>query len=169
MTSEKQIAAQFGCSELAAREICTAAQAAAQSFVAIYDAYDLTHVLDAKRAIAKSSGTRTHKTFKGSRAEKEAAARADRLRQNWRALSRPSSDLFKCAQVAHDAAERFRTAVGIANCQNYIGIEAALTATLAALHGARELASAIKVADGRLAYDALLRDHALLRSLGILA
>lgn len=168
MNPAQHIAEQLQCSELAAGEICATAKALAQGFVAIYDTYDLTHVLEAKRAIRKLGITPPKKLFRGDRQQRPTADKAERVLRNWRALSRPATTLFKHCQNAVEAADQFRTAVDIAHCQNYSGVDAVLTVVLSALHEARRLPSPDKVGDGRLAYESMRRDYTLLQSLGVL-
>jgi len=168
MTPAAQMAEKLQCSELAAREICKEALALARCFVEVYDVYDLTHVLAAKRAIRKALFEyQPSKSAQGGgkvQADKQAAERLSRYR---RALPRPAIKLFDCAQAAKNGEAKFRTALSLANAQNHLGFDEALSATLLALHDARQLSSPEKVGDGRLAYESLCRDYALLRDLGI--
>lgn len=169
MTPAQHIAEQFQCSELAAGEICHAAKALAQEFVTVHDAYDLAHVLDAKRAVRKVTYYyEPRKTARPGGVTRNDMQRAERLRLNRKALSRGATNLFNHAQRAVQAMGRFQTAINIANCQNYVGMDEALSETLSALHDARQLSSPDKVGDGRLAYESMRRDYLLLQELGIL-
>lgn len=152
MSPADRIAAEFGCSKLAAQEICSAAKDLANRFVAIHNAYDLTHVLDAKRALRRLPlGT----------------SKADEPRKVRWAISRAANTLFKEAKRATQVMDRFRTALNVANCQNFPGQREALTATLTALHEARQMTTPSKVGDGRFAYESLHRDYVLLDRLGV--
>ena len=169
MSPTNYIADKFRCSELAAREICNAALVLARAFVAVHDAYDLTHVLDAKRATRKVSFEYSpSKAAQGGGKGQGDMQQAERIRLSKKALSRPTLNLFECAEAAIEAQEKFRTALNLANCKNYPGLDEALSMALSALHDAGQLPSPENVGDGRLAYESMRRDYLLLQSLGIL-
>lgn len=168
MTPAQHIAEHLQCSELAAGEICTSAKALAQCFVSIDDAYDLTHVLDAKRAVRKVTYYYEPSKAAQGGVGQGGKQQTERIRLNRKALSRGANNLFTQAQNAVESMDRFQTAVNIANCQNYVGMDEALSMTLSILHEARQLPSPDKVGDGRLAYESMRRDYLLLQELGIL-
>lgn len=168
MTPVQQIAEAFQCSERAAQEICQHGKTMAGDFMRIYDAYDLTHVLDAKRAVAKARLAALKKEFKGNSQEAQAAYKAHSQRLCWRAIPGSARTLFKHAKSAVQTEDLFDRAVAMANAGRAISGADAVTQVFLALHEARQLSSPDKVRDGRLVYESLRRDYNLLNSLGVL-
>ncbi len=131
------------------------------------DAYDLSHVLDAKRLAKRARAEPLKKTYKGGHWEVAEAERVERMRLVWRSLPRPAKALLQLTQEADEIMARFQTAVNLARCQPRPALGAALTVTLSALHEAGQLSSPDKVSEGRLAYESIRRDTMLLSELGI--
>lgn len=165
----QDLAAQFECSELSAGEICKTAQELTQSFVAIYNTYNLDYVLAAKRITSKTFLDPIKKQLSGGARERQEAELAEHIRLNRRALSRASNVLFDNVKAGFETKERFRTALNIAHCQNYFGLEEMLSEVLAALHLVQPFHEPEKVSDGRLAYESIRRDTWLLKQVGVLS
>ena len=170
MTMDRELADSLGCSEIAAREIGVAGQKLANAFASVQRLYDLDHVLVAKRCVQRIEAEfRKTPEAQGRGASAEAEQRRILAEKSWKGLPKPALQLLKSFKETCLAERRFEEAwmLAVDNPNLQVRIPDKVSDALAILHQNRRLSRSEQVRDGRLAYESILRDKALVKVLGL--
>lgn len=165
---ETDIVERLGCSQLEARELERTTATVADRFAALYSAFALDHVIATKRALKKVAMSRKPSEGNGWRRSRqdEDRERAQRIKQNRRAMPATAKTMWKAHLAADDAWEQYRLAYqGVPSAD--LGMDALMTFILEQRHARGQLRQAVKVIEGRVVFEALGRQTFLREELGV--
>ena len=161
MTIETDITAKFGCTNLAAKELCSHGQKLAKSLAALTTSYSTDHLIQS-RALADKLGM-----YEAKKQVKQGYGLLGRIgHAKTSILPAPVKTMWQAWLDTGNRYSGFRS-VCEAHSINLANREA-VTAILEVLHTAKQLHQPERVIEGRQVYNTLMNERQLCRSLGLI-